>query len=82
MTDMKTILFTDEAARDLNRYAGQSKRIISKLKAYASTGAGDVKVLSGVEGSRLRVGSYRAVFIESESEIMVIKIGPRGSVYE
>jgi mRNA interferase RelE/StbE len=79
---VKTIRFTDDALNDLRRYAGQAKRITSKLKAYAETGAGDVKSLSGIEGSRLRVGSYRVIFIESETEILVVKIAPRRSVYD
>lgn len=82
MPDMKTIRLTKDAANDLRRHAGQAKRIISKLKTYAETGAGDVKALTGIEGSRLRVGSYRVVFVESATEIVVVKIGPRRSVYE
>jgi mRNA interferase RelE/StbE len=66
---MKAIRYTDDAVNDLRRHAGQEKRITSKIKAYAKTGAGDVKPLSGIEGSRLRVGSYRVIFIENEAEI-------------
>lgn len=79
---MKAIRYTDDALNDLRRHIGQAKRITSKLRAYAEMGAGDVKSLSGIEGSRLRVGSYRAIFIEGETEILVVKIGPRSSVYE
>ena len=81
MPDMKTIRLTKDAANDLRRHAGQAKRIISKLKTYAETGAGDVKALTGIEGSRL-ARSYRVVFVESATEIVVVKIGPRRSVYE
>ena len=79
---MKSIFFAPSAAHDLRRYRGQAKRIIAKVTEYATTGAGDVKDLAGLAGKRLRVGDFRVVFEETESEIRVTKIGPRGSVYD
>ena len=33
--------------------------------------------LSGRSGKRLRVGDFRVIFEESDTEILVTKIGPR-----
>jgi mRNA-degrading endonuclease RelE of RelBE toxin-antitoxin system len=30
----------------------------------------------------MRVGDYRVVFVETDTEIEVVKIGPRGDVYD
>ncbi len=54
---------------------------MAKLDRYAETGAGDVKTLSGRTGKRLRCGDYRVIFEESDSEIRVLGLGPRGDVY-
>ena len=56
--------------------------IVAKVTAYGRTGDGKVKVLKGISGKRLRVGGFRVIFEESESEIIVTEIGPRGSVYD
>ncbi|WP_336606162.1 plasmid stabilization protein [Candidatus Rhodoblastus alkanivorans] len=47
------------------------------LIAYAVSGAGDVKRLSGREGFRLRVGRYRIIFDEDQETILAIYIGRR-----
>ena len=42
----------------------------------------DIKSLSGRDGySRLRIGSYRAIYTV-DMEIIVIRVGPRGDVYK
>jgi mRNA-degrading endonuclease RelE of RelBE toxin-antitoxin system len=42
----------------------------------------DIKSLSGRDGySRLRIGSYRAIYTIN-MEIIVIRVGPRGDVYK
>lgn len=42
----------------------------------------DIKSLSGRDGySRLRIGSYRAIYTVN-MEIIVIRVGPRGDVYK
>jgi mRNA interferase RelE/StbE len=47
----------------------------------ARIGVGDVKTLVGRSGKRLRVGDYRILFEETDIEIHVTRIGPRGSIY-
>jgi len=41
-----------------------------------------VKALTGSTAKRLRIGDFRAIFEETETEIIVTRIGPRGSVYD
>ena len=59
-----------------------AKRIMAKVERFAETGAGDVKALVGQPGKRLRVGDFRIIFDENETEIRVTRIGPRGGIYE
>ncbi len=54
---------------------------MAKLDRYDETGAGDVKTLAGRTGKRLRCGDYRVIFEESDDEIRVLGLGPRGDVY-
>lgn len=79
---MKTIRFTAAAQLDLRKHNAVARRLISKMQTYAKTNAGDVKNLVGMPGKRLRVGDFRVIFDESETEIVVLKIGPRKNVYE
>ena len=44
--------------------------------------ANNIKKLVGSDEMRLRVGDYRIIFTETENEIIVSRIGPRGSIYE
>jgi mRNA interferase RelE/StbE len=41
-----------------------------------------VRQLRGSTAKRLRVGDFRVVFEETASEVVVTRIGPRGSIYE
>jgi mRNA interferase RelE/StbE len=56
-------------------------RIMEKIERYAATGAGDVVGLVGSDYRRLRVGEFRVIFDETSNEILVLRIGPRGSIY-
>ena len=82
MGDMKTIRYSSDAAKTLRKHRAQAASIIAKIERYAETGAGDAKRLVGAPLSRLRVGEFRVIFTESEDEISVVAIGPRGSVYD
>lgn len=62
---MRTVLFTPAAAKALGKLPRPAARSLrTKLDRYASTGAGDVRSLTGRPGRRIRVGNYRAIFIE------------------
>ncbi len=44
----------------------------------------DIKKLSGREGYRLRISSYRAIYAIDEGQlvILVVMVGPRGDIYK
>ena len=79
---MKRIIYTAGALASLMKHRSVASRLRAKLERYALTGAGDVKVLVGGAGKRLRDGDFRMVFEESATEFHVTRIGPRGSIYE
>lgn len=75
---MKTIIFTQSAARDLDALQSDTRQQVENgLIRYATTGEGDVKQLSGREGYRLRIGRYRVLFDEDQRTILAIYIGKR-----
>jgi mRNA interferase RelE/StbE len=41
----------------------------------------NVAQLVGQSAKRMRVGDFRIIFEETETDILVTKIGPRGDVY-
>ena len=44
----------------------------------------DIKKLTGREGHRLRIGSFRAIYSIDAGQlvILVVKVGPRGGIYK
>ena len=84
---MRMITYSKDAIRTLRRLpANLSALIVSKIELFAkdpSALANNIKALSGRPGEfRLRVGDWRVIMTDSGEVIAVIKIGPRGSVYE
>ena len=63
-----------------------SALIVSKIEQVANDPASlghNLRPLKGRPGEfRLRVGDWRVIMTEAGEIIAVIKIGPRGSVYE
>lgn len=77
---MKTIILTHRAAKELDGVPEPVREAIGgALHAYSLTGQGDVKKLSGREGYRMRVGSYRVIFAEDAATILAIYVGRRSS---
>ncbi|RUW47083.1 MAG: plasmid stabilization protein, partial [Mesorhizobium sp.] len=75
---MKTIVLSAPAARDLDNLPADVREQVSEgLIAYAASGRGDVKRLSGRDGYRLRIGRYRVIFDEDRTTILAIYIGKR-----
>jgi mRNA interferase RelE/StbE len=75
---MKTIVLTAAAARDLDNLPDAARRQVSDgLIEYATTGRGDVKRLSGRDGYRMRIGSYRVIFDGDQTTILAVYIGKR-----
>jgi len=82
---MKTIIYSRDAARDLRRHGNMAGRIRKAVREYAADQAAhahNVKPLVGSSQKRMRVGDFRILFNETETEIMVTKAAPRGGVYD
>jgi mRNA interferase RelE/StbE len=82
---VKTVRYTPEALKSLKRHSNVADRIRKALDEYATeTGAhaDSVTRLVGSNACRLRVGDFRVIFEESETDHIVTKIAPRGSMYD
>ncbi len=80
---MKQIVITREAQKSLSLM--QPKRraaIYAKLDAYALGQPVDIKKLEGRAYYRIRVGRDRVIIDDQGRVVMVIKAGPRGSIYK
>lgn len=78
---MKTVAYAPEALAGLRKHRSEAAAIMAKV-ARAEKGAADVKALTGRPGKRLRCGDYRVIFEETEHEIRVLAVGPRGAIYK
>lgn len=83
---MKQIAYSKSALKTLRRMpVNEAKRIISKVEQYAadpSSIANMIKRLVGSDFIRLRVGDWRVIMDDTGAVLEVLKVGPRGSVYE
>ena len=84
--DVKSVRYHPRALKGLARHRKDARRLLAKIAAYVEdpdSQSNNVKRLKGMPALyRLRVGDYRIVFTEDESEITVLKIEPRSSAYE
>jgi mRNA interferase RelE/StbE len=81
---MKKVTYTGDAAKDLRRHGNMAQRLRKAISDYAAdpkAHANNVKNI-GAAGTRLRVGHYRIIFDETDTEIRVTKVGPRGGIYD
>jgi mRNA interferase RelE/StbE len=81
---MKKVVLLDPAVAAMRKHRNMAGRIAAKLAAYAehpASIANQVTELRGLPVKRLRVGDFRILFEETETEIIVSDIGPRGSIY-
>ena len=80
---MKRVRYTADALKSLKRHGNVADRIMRAVREYADgTGAhaNNVKALQGSSALRLRVGGYRVIFDETDTEIVVTGLGPCGSI--
>jgi mRNA interferase RelE/StbE len=73
------------AVSALRKHTNMASRIRQKIVAYAEDPASLANRVTELRGSslkRLRVGDFRVLFEETEAEIIVSRIGPRGSIYD
>jgi mRNA interferase RelE/StbE len=85
---MYTVVFTKPAVRILRRIpkniAALIREKITEIAEDPYTTHNNVTKLVGRPGYRLRVGDWRVIY-ELHNEqlvLLVIKVGPRGEVYE
>ena len=83
---MKAIAYSRAAIKTLRRMpANEAERIRLKIKQYAADPASlanNVKALVGSPHIRLRVGEWRVIMDDRGNVLDVMKIGPRGGVYD
>lgn len=83
---MKDVTYKPAALKALRKMpANTAKRIRGKIAEYAAdpaSQANNVKALKGREGIRLRVGDWRVIMDDTGEVLDVLKIGPRGGVYD
>ena len=82
---MKRVILLKTAAAALRKHRNVAPKLLDKLAAYAADHAALANRVTELRGSplrRLRVGDFRILFEETATEIIVSRIGPRGSIYE
>ncbi|TCZ64494.1 type II toxin-antitoxin system RelE family toxin [Roseicella aquatilis] len=82
---MKSIRYTADAAKALRRHANRADRLRRAIRDYTedpAAHANNIRSLVGVDAKRLRVGDFRILFSETADEILLLRIGPRGEIYD
>jgi mRNA interferase RelE/StbE len=82
---MKTVRYSAQAIANLKRYGNMTARVRKAINEYAADPAAhvnNVTRLVGSPASRMRVADYRVIFVETEQELVVTRIGPGGDVYD
>jgi mRNA interferase RelE/StbE len=84
---VKSVTYTPQALKALAQHRNHADRIVAKVRAYAekpASQANNIKRLKGTVNAacRLRVGDYRVIFEETDTTITVLRLGPRGSIYD
>jgi len=83
---MKNVTYQPAARKALRCMPrNEATRIMDKVDQYAADPdslANNVKSLKGREGIRLRVGDWRVIMSDQGDVLDVLKIGPRGGVYD
>ena len=78
---MKTVVFTAQAARDVDGLPLASRLAFEKaVSRFITTGEGDVAKLAGREAYRSRVGDYRMIFEMTNEQILAVYFGRRQTI--
>jgi mRNA-degrading endonuclease RelE of RelBE toxin-antitoxin system len=78
------IVWTEGAIHELSRLDNRlMDRVVDAVLRYATTGAGDVRRLSGYRPPqwRVRVGDWRVRFWLTGATVVVLHVSPRGRAY-
>jgi mRNA interferase RelE/StbE len=82
---MRTVVYGPEARKSLRRMPRNVAELMrGKLNQLASdpeTLANNLSALKGTSALRLRIGDWRVILSIEPEQIIVHKIGPRGSIY-
>jgi len=83
----RQIAYSKDAQRTLRKIpANTAKRIMAKIAQFASDPkslSNNVKTLTGTDDLiRLRVGDWRVIMNDDGTVLLILKIGPRGGVYD
>ena len=82
---MKAVRYSAEAIANLKRYGNMAARLRKAINEYAANPAAHANIatrLVGSPASGMRLADYRVIFVETEQELMVTRIGPRANVYD
>ena len=82
---MKPVRYPLDVVKWLKRHGSMAQRLRTAIAEYAAdpaAHANNVIRMQGSSASHMRVGDFRVIFVETETELTVVKIGPRGEVYE
>lgn len=83
---MKQIAYSKSALKMLRRMpSNEATRIISKVEQYANDPkslGNNAKALVGSPYIRLRVADWRVIMDDLGNVLEVLKIGPRGGIYD
>lgn len=83
---MKKVAYSKSSLKVLRKMpVNEARRIVAKVEQFASDPASlgnNVKALVGSSYVRLRVGDWRVIMDDQGLVLDVLKIGPRGDVYE
>jgi mRNA interferase RelE/StbE len=82
---VKTVRYTTEALTNLKRRAAIATRVRKAIDVYVANPtahANNVTRLVGSAASRMRVGDYRVIFVETATDLTVVRIGPHGGVFD
>lgn len=81
-----TVQFTKAALKALKRMpTADAARVRQKIDQYAESPqslANNVVALVGSDYIRLRVGNYRVIMLPDGTVLLIMAVGPRGSIYE
>jgi mRNA interferase RelE/StbE len=81
---MKELVIFPKAAKQLAAMPGKDRTAMVKKFARLADGETDgldIKKLQDREGYRLRHGIWRAIFIEDNIVVTIIKVGHRKDIY-
>jgi mRNA interferase RelE/StbE len=82
---VKTVRYSPDALRSLRRYgsvAARARKAVEEYVAVTGAYANNITRLVGSTACRLRIGDFRVIFEESDTDIVVTKFAPRGDAYD